>query len=162
MKLIKSRTRTLLRLVFIMMSSASVLVNGATLNSIPDSGALNGERFRVVVSTDIGGTDPDDFQSMVQLLVYADVINLEGLISSPFGASRNEDILKVIYAYSKDYIYLITHSKRYPRWTDDQTLKVSDGDYRGTKTVNQWRIDYLTDFAVRMMRCKQPKFNSDN
>ena len=26
---------------------------------------------RVLVSTDIGGSDPDDFQSMVHLLVYA-------------------------------------------------------------------------------------------
>ena len=37
-----------------------------------DRGALAGHRYRVLVSTDIGGTDPDDFQSMVHLLVYAD------------------------------------------------------------------------------------------
>ena len=42
-------------------------------------------RPRVIVSTDIGGTDPDDFQSMVHLLLYADVLDLEGLISSPYG-----------------------------------------------------------------------------
>ncbi len=42
------------------------------------------ERHRVVVSTDIGGTDPDDIQSMVHLLVYADVLDIEGLISSPY------------------------------------------------------------------------------
>ena len=48
-------------------------------------GALDGECYRVMVSTDIGGTDPDDFQSMVHLLVYADCFDIEGLISSPFG-----------------------------------------------------------------------------
>ena len=37
------------------------------------------QRPRVLVSTDIGGTDPDDFQSMVHLLLYADVLDLEGL-----------------------------------------------------------------------------------
>ncbi|MHC4367856.1 MAG: nucleoside hydrolase-like domain-containing protein, partial [Planctomycetota bacterium] len=42
-----------------------------------------GERPRVIVSTDIGGGDPDDFQSMVHYLVYADVFETEGLISSP-------------------------------------------------------------------------------
>jgi hypothetical protein len=42
-------------------------------------GALAGERPRVIVSTDIGGSDPDDFQSMVHLLVYADVLDIEGL-----------------------------------------------------------------------------------
>ncbi len=42
-----------------------------------DDGALAGVRHRVLVSTDIGGTDPDDVQSMVHLLVYADSFDLE-------------------------------------------------------------------------------------
>ena len=42
-------------------------------------------RPRVIVSTDIGGTDPDDFQSMVHFLAYADMFEIEGLISSPYG-----------------------------------------------------------------------------
>ena len=51
-------------------------------------GALDGVRHRVLVSTDIGGTDPDDQQSMVHLLLYADVFDLEGLVSSPYGPAR--------------------------------------------------------------------------
>src|SRR5947209_6073939 len=43
---------------------------------------LVGPRHRVLVSTDIGGTDPDDFQSLVHLLVYADHFDIEGLVSS--------------------------------------------------------------------------------
>lgn len=43
-------------------------------------------RPRVVVSTDIGGTDYDDFQSLVHLLLYSDVLDLEGLIASPWGS----------------------------------------------------------------------------
>jgi len=72
------------------------------------------ERHRVLVSTDIGGTDFDDFQSMVHLLVYADAIDLEGLISSPDGPGRKEHILKVIDAYERDFPNLKTHSARYP------------------------------------------------
>ena len=53
-------------------------------------GALAGQRYRVLVSTDIGGTDPDDFQSMVHLLVYADAFDIEGLVSSPYGPGRKE------------------------------------------------------------------------
>lgn len=34
----------------------------------PAGGALGGNRYRVVVSSDIGGSDPDDFQSMVHYL----------------------------------------------------------------------------------------------
>jgi hypothetical protein len=41
---------------------------------------------RVLVSTDAGGTDYDDFQSLVHLFVYADRFDLEGLVSSPMGA----------------------------------------------------------------------------
>ena len=57
-------------------------------------GALAGERPRVLVSTDIGGTDPDDFQSMVHLLLYADVLDIEGLVSSPWGPGRRKHILR--------------------------------------------------------------------
>ena len=58
----------------------------------PTAQVLSGTeaRPRVIVSTDIGGTDPDDFQSMVHFLLYADMFDVEGLISSPYGpgASR--------------------------------------------------------------------------
>lgn len=77
-------------------------------------GALTGERFRVVVSTDIGGSDPDDYQSMVHLLVYADLFDLEGLISSPPLQGRAEHIHEVIEAYEKDYPNLSRHSAGYP------------------------------------------------
>src|SRR5687768_18597530 len=56
-------------------------------------------RSRVIVSTDIGGTDPDDFQSMVHFLLYADIFDVEGLISSPYGLGRREHILGVIDRY---------------------------------------------------------------
>ena len=72
------------------------------------------DRHRVIVSTDIGGTDPDDFQSMVHLLVYADSFEIEGLISSPYGRGRMKHILDVIDCYEKDYKNLITYSDNYP------------------------------------------------
>ncbi|MBU6174982.1 MAG: DUF1593 domain-containing protein, partial [Planctomycetes bacterium] len=68
-----------------------------------DRCSLIDERYRVIVSTDIGGTDPDDFQSMVHLFAYADVLDLEGLISSPYGPGRKEHILEVIDCYEKDF-----------------------------------------------------------
>ena len=44
---------------------------------------------RVLVSTDIGGTDPDDNQSMAHLLMYTDCLDLEGIVSSPSYGSGN-------------------------------------------------------------------------
>ncbi|WP_163712436.1 DUF1593 domain-containing protein [Mangrovibacterium lignilyticum] len=74
----------------------------------------NDTRFRVIVSSDIGGTDPDDFQSMVHLFLYADVIDLEGIISSAYGPGRKQHILAVIDEYEKDYPNLKTYSDQYP------------------------------------------------
>lgn len=71
-------------------------------------------KHRVIVSTDIGGTDPDDFQSMVHLFLYADTLEIEGLISSPFGPGRKEHILQVIDQYEKDFPNLKAYSGKYP------------------------------------------------
>lgn len=73
-------------------------------------------RPRVIVSTDIGGTDFDDFQSLVHLLLYADAIDLEGMIASPWGEGRDRKrhLLAVVDLYARDYANLVTHSPRYP------------------------------------------------
>src|SRR5689334_19410053 len=79
-------------------------------------------RPRVLVCTDIGGTDPDDFQSMVHLLVNADRFEIEGLISSPPGPGRKEHILKVIDLYAHDFPNLRTWSDHYPTPADLKTI----------------------------------------
>ncbi|WP_156033165.1 nucleoside hydrolase-like domain-containing protein [Sediminibacter sp. Hel_I_10] len=40
------------------------------------------DKQRLIVTTDLGGTDPDDIQSMIHLLVCSNVIDIEGLVSS--------------------------------------------------------------------------------
>jgi hypothetical protein len=68
-------------------------------------------RPRVLVSTDIGGTDPDDNQSMIHLLMYNDLFDLEGLVSSPsFGQGSKEEILRMIDLYEQDYPQLLAHN----------------------------------------------------
>ena len=62
------------------------------------------QRPRVLISTDIGGTDPDDNQSMIHLLMYSDLFDLEGLVSSPsYGDGSKEEILRMIDLYEEDY-----------------------------------------------------------
>jgi hypothetical protein len=77
-------------------------------------GALAGERPRLFISTDIGGFDPDDFQSLVHLLLYADVLDLEGLVSSPPGPGRAAHLHETIDAYAHDHPALLRHSAAYP------------------------------------------------
>ena len=65
---------------------------------------------RVIISTDIGGTDPDDFQSMIHYLMYADRFRTEGLIASPYGEGRAADVLKMIDLYELDFPILEQHA----------------------------------------------------
>ncbi len=68
---------------------------------------------RVLVSTDIGGTDADDNQSMAHLLMFNDRFDLEGLVSSPsFGNGSKEEILRMIDLYALDYPKLRAHCPR--------------------------------------------------
>jgi len=69
---------------------------------------------RVIVSSDIGGSDNDDYQSMVHYLVYADLFDTEGLVSSPPYAGRKANILEVIDEYETDYSNLVSHSVAFP------------------------------------------------
>lgn len=68
------------------------------------------EKQRVLISTDIGGTDPDDNQSVAHLLMYTDCFDLEGIVSSPsYGSGNKEEILRMIDLYEKDLPKLEKH-----------------------------------------------------
>lgn len=67
-------------------------------------------RPRVLISTDVGGTDPDDNQSMIHLLMYNEAFRIEGLVSSPsFGEGNKEEILHAIDLYEQDLPKLQKH-----------------------------------------------------
>ncbi|MBD3267574.1 DUF1593 domain-containing protein, partial [bacterium] len=95
-------------LIFILCIVGSVFAD-------PTGGALEGNRYRVIISSDIGGSDEDDDQSFVHYLVYSDLFDTEGLISSPPKDGRRKDFLEVIDLYAKDYPHLSKHSKKYPK-----------------------------------------------
>jgi hypothetical protein len=113
-------------------------------------------RPRVVVSSDIGGTDPDDTQSMVHLLLYADVLDIEGLVSSPWGPGRTDHILQVIDRYASDYPSLVARSPRYPApgalraLTKQGALESSSGSGIGTATEG-------SEWIVRCARRPDPR-----
>jgi hypothetical protein len=73
------------------------------------------EKIRVLISSDIGGKDPDDFQSLVHFLTYADLFEVEGLISSPPGHGHKSHIEEVLMAYHADYPNLQTYGP-YPTY----------------------------------------------
>ena len=71
------------------------------------------EKKRIIISSDVGGGDPDDAQSMIHFLAYANMFDLEGIIiSRPKG--KKSKMLEIIRAYKKDYRKFLKVSPDYP------------------------------------------------
>lgn len=99
---------------------------------------------RLLVLTDIGG-DPDDQQSMIRLMLYANEFELEGLIASASGTpgELKENVTKphlireIVEAYGQVRSNLIRHAKGYPDTGHLLTLIKSGNPNRGRKTIGQ-------------------------
>ena len=80
---------------------------------------VSAENTRLIVTTDIGGADPDDTQSMVHLFTLLDRIDLEGFIYQYAWVAFNEGdevtpVESVLSGYEKVYSNLRVHSKGFP------------------------------------------------
>lgn len=93
------------------MCFALTLFTPSAASAQPAGGALAGERLRILISSDIGGSDGDDIQSMIHVLLYSDLFDIEGLVSSPPYAGRKADFLPAIAAYEQDYPRLLPHGQ---------------------------------------------------
>lgn len=76
--------------------------------------AFSQQKIPVIISTDIGGDDPDDHQSLIHFLLYADRFEVLGIISSPPGKGRLSDIEEVLDAYKLDFPKLKASGLDYP------------------------------------------------
>lgn len=85
---------------------------------------------RILISTDIGGTDPDDNQSMIHLLMYADLFRMEGLVSTAFTTGSKKNLLEMIDLFEKDLPALKAHSPGFPE-PDDLRDICKDGARQG-------------------------------
>lgn len=94
------------------LKSITCLILSLTVSLVTMSAAVRPtERHRILVSTDIGGTDPDDNQSMAHLLMYNDLFDIEALVSTPtFGKGSKGEIVRMIDLYEKDYPRLSAHA----------------------------------------------------
>ncbi|WP_296704966.1 nucleoside hydrolase-like domain-containing protein [Algoriphagus sp.] len=79
------------------------------------SQTIDSKRPRILISTDIGGTDPDDNQSLAHLLMYSDLFDIEGLVSSPsYGKGSTSEIFRMISLYELDLPKLQKHKDGFP------------------------------------------------
>jgi len=84
---------------------------------------LQKEKVRIIIETDAGG-DPDDEQSMVRFLVYANEFDIEGIIANRPDARTPENrnpvreglgiVRSMVKAYGKCYPSLVNHDNDYP------------------------------------------------
>jgi hypothetical protein len=133
-----------------------LFIVASTLARAPQEPVAAEPRPRVIVSTDIGGTDPDDFQSMVHFLLYADMFDVEGLVSSPYGPGRREHMLGVIDRYAADYPSLKTHSDRYPA-PDVLRAQTKQGAIESAPPGGVARATEGSDWIARSARRNDPR-----
>ena len=117
--------------------------------SIPgcDDDKKTSSKPRILVSTDLGGADPDDVQSAIHLLLYADVIDLEGFVAStPKG--KKQSILDLINVYELDYPTL-KKSGDYPTAQHLRTITK-----QGNRTANVGAQNEGTQLIIERARAK--------
>lgn len=111
-------------------------------------------QFRIVISSDfppldvcMSGcaadhiSDPDDIQSMVRFLLYANEFEVEGLIASSAtfaNIANKQNILNIIGLYAKVYDNLKAHDSKYPtpEYLRSVTYQGRSGTYSGTVANN--------------------------
>lgn len=108
--------------------------------------ALEGEvdRPRLIVLTDIGG-DPDDQQSMIRLLHYANEFRIEALIASASGTPgelaeavvRPDLIAELVDAYGEVRDNLALHAAGFPAAAELRARIVSGNPQRGREHVGE-------------------------
>jgi len=144
----------------------------------PQQGPPTAKRLRVVMSTDFppigvvkGGTvpntqksDPDDMQSMVRFLLYANEFDIEGLIASSgtfANIARKQNILDVIGRYEMVYDSLKTHDPLYP--TPDRLRSVTfqglSGTWgqQGTANIGQGKDSEASDALIAIVDKPDPR-----
>ena len=123
-----------------------ILMLGSAMTTSAEEAAL---KPRLVVCTDIAPADvePDDMESMVHLMVYADMFEIEALITSvgwncdPYPIEWSQYLYKVIDAYEKDVPNLMKRS--------GQKRFLSPKKESGCQRIGYWpSADYLRSRAV--------------
>lgn len=114
--------------------------------------AKDPQRRRVLIETDAGG-DPDDEQSMVRFLLYANEFDIEGIICTLAKARDKENlnpertglgiIRRQLKAYGECHASLVEHDTRYP--TKDHLWQRTVAGYAGDAGVKRILVAADTD-----------------
>lgn len=78
---------------------------------------VENENSRLIVTTDLGGSDPDDIQSLIHLLVCSNMVDIEGIISSNAwvkGPDNSHKIMELVDSFGVVLPNLKVHMSGFP------------------------------------------------
>jgi hypothetical protein len=139
---------------------AWLCLNNATLGADPPKVV----KPRLLVLTDIGG-DPDDQQSMIRLMTYANEFEIEGLITSAAGipgelkenVTHPELIHEIVEAYGKVRPNLLLHRPDYPPAGSLLDCIKSGNPRRGVKNIGAGHDTEGSRWIVTMVDRDDPR-----
>jgi hypothetical protein len=115
---------------------------------------------RMVVLTDIEA-DPDDAQTLVRLLLYANVIDIEGIIATTSvhqqGMVAPDSIHQVIKAYGKVQKNLAKHEKGFPSAKHLHALVKPGLPVYGMNGVGEGKNSEGSDWLVKAIEKEDPR-----
>jgi len=118
------------------------------------------QKHRVIVLTDIGA-EADDTESMVRLLLYSDVIDIQGLIATTSVWKKTsvspELIQEVVAAYGEVHANLVKHDIDYPSAEKLQALIMRGFPEYGMKGVGEGKDSAGSALIIRELEKKDDR-----
>ncbi len=85
---------------------------------------------KIFICTDIGGSDPDDYQSLIHVMHYLDEIDLLG-IACGYPRGKKSAGLKVVNSYAQDWMKFGFDAQHYPHPKDVKRLVFQGATKKG-------------------------------
>ncbi len=150
----------LIVIVFSAVMNACRTTNGASFEKI--GGQIT--KPRLIVTTDIGG-DPDDMQSLIRLLLYANEFDIEGIIVSASGTigELGQEIIQpkyvhqVIDSFALVRPQLIRHDKDYPTVQRLRTVVKYGNPTRGWESIGKGKSTEASDWIRKCIDKDDPR-----
>lgn len=119
-----------------------------------------GERSRLLVLTDIEA-DPDDSQSLIRLLLYANQMDIEGLIATTSVHQKTrvapETIHRILDAYAKVRSNLEKHENGFPKARKLRALVKQGPASYGLNAVGEGKDTEGSDWIIQALERKDPR-----
>ncbi len=112
------------------------------------------EKQRVIILSDIEA-DPDDTQSFVRLFLYANQIDIKGIVATTScwmtSSVHPESIIKIIDAYEKVQPNLLQHETGYPEASTLKALVKQGLPKYGMEGVGEGRDSEGSDWIIKVL-----------